>query len=79
MQRYFFHLNDAKDQTGADLPSLADAKRQAVRYTAELLSETADQFWETGELTMIVSDEHGLVLFSLGLAGNDWPVDRHLT
>ena len=58
---------------------MAAAKTAAARFTGDLLCEKAHHFWDTGELTVVVTDEEGLVLFSLGLAGNDWPVDRHLT
>ena len=76
---FLFHVGGAKDHEGVKLPSLAAAKTAAARYAGELLCETADHFWDTGEVTMIVADQEGLGLFSLGLARNDWHVRSCLT
>lgn len=76
MPRFFFHVEDRPDDLGVELPSLAAAKSQAVRYTADLLRNAAPTFWETANLTMSVEDERGLVLFAVHVLGTDAPVIR---
>lgn len=52
----------------ADLSSVREAQVQAIRTLGELLSEDGSQFWAAEEVTMTVSDETGLLLFSLDLS-----------
>ena len=59
-----------------DLPSLAVAKCEAVRYAGRLICEQANSFWDKGDFTMSVTDETGLILFSLVLSGVDAPIIR---
>ena len=59
-----------------DLPSLAIAKCEAVRYAGRLICEQANSFWDKGDFTMSVTDETGLILFSLVLSGVDAPIIR---
>jgi hypothetical protein len=76
MSRFFFHVEDGPDDLGVELPSLAAAKCQAVRYAAEVLSDSAQTFWDKPSLKMWVADEQGLVLFSIDVVGNDAPIIR---
>lgn len=73
MSRYYFHLRHAKDDEGRELQSLAEAKCHAVRYCGSLLCAAAERFWDSGELEMTVTDDDGLVLFSLTLLSVDAP------
>ena len=41
-----------------------------------LLCEAPNAFWDSPEFTMTVTDENGLVLFTLALVGTDAPVIR---
>jgi hypothetical protein len=59
-----------------DLPNLAAAKCEAVRYAGRLICEQANTFWDKGDFAMSVTDETGLILFSLVLSGVDAPVIR---
>jgi len=76
MPRYFFHVEDGPDDLDMDLPSLGDAKCQAVRYAADLMCHTAATFWDKAAFTMCVEDEMGLILFSIHVLGTDAPVIR---
>ncbi len=76
MPRYFFHVHDGHDQpdlTGTLLDGLDEARTEAVRYAAELLRESATQFWADEEWTMTVTDDRQLTLFSLTIIGNSAP------
>ena len=70
MPRYYFHIEDSSnvpDTLGMDLPSLAAAKCEAVRYASKLICDEAQGFWDAGEFQMTVADEKGLTLFSINL------------
>ena len=50
-----------------DLPSLEQAKVEAVKYLGALLSEGGSAFWIREKVTMTVSSRDGQALFSLTL------------
>jgi len=72
--RFFFQINGSPHDVGMDLPDIATAKCEAVRYAGRLICEEADRFWDKADFTMTVTDEGGLVLFSMILSGVDAPV-----
>ena len=68
MPRYFFNVHDGHDipdQTGTVLPDLDAARREALRYTCELLGSLNAAFWEGHDWTLECSDEAGAILFRL--------------
>ena len=74
MPRFLFLVNGSPHDGGMDLPDIATAKCEAVRYAGRLICEEADRFWDKADFTMTVTDEGGLVLFSMILSGVDAPV-----
>lgn len=52
----------------ADLTTVREAQIEAIRTLGELLSEDGAEFWVNEEVSMTVSDEHGLILFRLDLS-----------
>ena len=76
MPRFFFHVEDRPDDEGTELPSVAAAKCEAVRYAGKLICDEADTFWDSAEFGMVVTDEKGLILFSLTLSGTEAPAIR---
>ncbi len=84
MPRYFFHLpgQASPDAEGFDLPDLNAARRVAVRTAGAMIGQGVEEFCETGEWQMIVSDETGLALFSLTFFASDapavQPIEIHL-
>ena len=74
MDRYFFHLEGQPDDLGIELPSLAAAKCEAVRYAGNLICNEAERFWDTGEFSLTVTDCRNLTLFALTLIGTESPV-----
>lgn len=67
MPRYFFDIKDGEDvpdDEGAVLADLAAARLEAVRYSAEVLREMPDRFWNCEEWTMTVR-EGRVPLFTL--------------
>ena len=74
MMRYFFHTDDGRsffDDEGLALPSLRTAKIEAARLFGELVRDQPEEFWSTGELTLTVTDETRLVLFTLEVTANE--------
>ncbi|MGZ2412868.1 uncharacterized protein DUF6894 [Sphingomonas sp. F9_3S_D5_B_2] len=79
MPRYHFNVDDDqshRNEEGVELPSLAEAKCQAVRYAGNLICDRSGDFWDRGEFAMTVTDENGLMLFSLQFIGTDAPAIR---
>ena len=65
MGRYYFNIDDGsniRDTLGMDLPALAAAKCEAVRYASRLICDDAEHFWDAGVFQMTVSDEKGLTI-----------------
>ncbi len=68
MPRYFFHVQDGSDYVdlqGTELPDLAAARREGVRFAGALLLDGSDAFWRAGEWRMRVTDATDLTLFEL--------------
>lgn len=79
MPRYYFHVMDGvshPDTEGIELSDLKAAQIEAVRFSAQSLSETADTFWETEEWKLNVTDGGGLVLFCVQITGMHAPVTQ---
>jgi hypothetical protein len=79
MPRYFFHVRDGfdlPDREGAEFSDLAVARLEAVRAAGKLLSNDADHFWNGREWIMTVTNEAGLVLFTLEFVATEAPVAR---
>jgi Domain of unknown function (DUF6894) len=74
---FFFNVQgDHPTEEAVELPSIAEAKATAIRYAARLLSDSATTFWESGQLSISVTDQSGLILFTIDVLGNDAPSIR---
>ena len=81
MPRYFIHTNDpservAQDDEGFDFPSVHAAKYEAVKFAGQLLSDSAEHFWDNGDFELTVTDENGLVLFAMRMVAVEAPAIR---
>ena len=68
MPRYYFDIRDGEDlpdPTGLILGDLSAARLEAVRYSAEVLREMPDRFWNAQEWVMTVRDSQRDALFTL--------------
>ena len=77
MPRFFFHTQndtDYTDEEGIDLPDMESARTQAALLTAALLKDGASRFWASGPWTLTVTDEDGLVFFTIATHGMEAPV-----
>ena len=80
MPKFFFNLQDGvPDREGVELPDVATAKVVAVHTACAIVSQNAPDIIERGEWQMMVSDEHGLVLFSVTLFTTEAPAVRTVT
>jgi hypothetical protein len=71
MPRFFFHIDHGvlvSDEDGMELPSIEEARRQAVRTSGQVVQEFDCRFWERGAWTMHVTSEDHKLLFSLRVA-----------
>ena len=66
----------ANEPVSTNLPSLAEAKCEAVRFAGELICDRATEFWDTRDLAITVTDETGLTLFSLHFSAVEAPAIR---
>jgi hypothetical protein len=68
MPRYYFDIRDEEDladSTGLILGDLSAARLEAVRYSAEVLREMPERFWNAQEWSMTVRDSQRDALFML--------------
>lgn len=80
--RFFFNLAGAvynPDKEGVDLPTLSDARVQAVRSAGELLKDQPQLVWMGEEVRVEVTDGNQLLLFTVIAAGVDAPAARGMT
>jgi len=68
MPRYHFNVSGGErfdDLQGTELPDLASARKEALRFASGLLTDTRPNFWTGEEWTMRVTDDANLTLFTL--------------
>ena len=68
MPRYFFHVHDGvsfPDDEGTELRDLHAARAAAVTMSGEMLKANTHDFWQGDEWKMDVTDETGMILFTL--------------
>lgn len=68
MPRYHFNVYDGRnitDDVGTELPDATFARREAIRYSGALLEDDADSLPVGEDWRMEVTDDAGLILFSL--------------
>jgi hypothetical protein len=81
MPRFFFHTNhpaerDVQDDEGMEFASIHVAKCEAVAYAGRLLADSAEHFWDTGDFDLTVTDDKGLILFTMRVIGIQAPAIR---
>lgn len=79
MPRYHFNVHDGSllpDREGTNLPNLASARMEAVRLAGTLLRDSPESFWDAEEWHLDVSDEAGLLQFTLTFFATDAPATR---
>jgi hypothetical protein len=79
MPRYHFNIHDgvsSLDEDGTELPDIDAARRQAAQLMGQLLRDDPDMFWNGEEWRLDVTDDRGLVLFSLLFATVDAAAKR---
>ena len=68
MPRYFFDIVDGEDLPdllGSEWPDIQAARIEAVRYSAEVLKEMPERFWNSEAWTMTVSTAEKTPQFTL--------------
>ena len=81
MPRFYFHSNipaerGVQDDEGLEFASIHDAKCQAVMYAGQLLKDVAEDFWNDSDFELTVTDENGLILFTMRVVGTEAPAVR---
>jgi hypothetical protein len=73
--RYFFNVRDGKDildTQGTVLPSVAEARDQAIRSAGEMIRSDGETVWNGSDWRMDVTDEAGDRLFTLRFSADDY-------
>ncbi len=68
MPRYFFHSADGvrePDRDGTELPDIAAAQLEAIKYAGEVLTHTPETLGDSGQWRVEVVDEGGAHLFTV--------------
>ena len=76
MPRFHFNVRDGSDHPdleGCELPDIEEARMHAARYAGDLLAGDPKTFWDGTDWRMEVTDEKGLILFSLMFVAIDAP------
>jgi hypothetical protein len=74
---YFFHTNSpASTSHAVEFKDLRIAKCEAVRFAGQLLCDAAETFWDDADFELTVTDERGLILFTMRLFGTEAPAIR---
>jgi hypothetical protein len=77
--KYFFHIDDGErhpDARGIDLPDVETARLHAARSLGERLMADPESFWRADELRVDVTNESGLLLYTIHCAGVIAPAGR---
>ena len=75
MPRFVLQVAGGPDKA-IEARTIGQAKCEAVRFAGRLICDSADRFWDTADFYMTVTDEDGLVLFTLQFVGTDAPAIR---
>ncbi|MGI3902394.1 MAG: DUF6894 family protein [Janthinobacterium lividum] len=81
MPRFFFHRADGvfdPDEVGSELPDLASARIEAVRFAADSIRDQPMEVWQGHNFRVEVSDEEGMLLCTVVILGLDAPAARGL-
>jgi hypothetical protein len=74
--RYFFNVDETLDQEGQEIATLAAAKCQAVTFAGRTICDIAGEFWDAGDFSLTVTNDDGLILFTLRCVGTEAPAIR---
>jgi hypothetical protein len=72
MPRYYFHTQTTTrrtDETGFELASPIEARRQAIQTSGEMLRDSPEGFWGSRPWSVSVTDDQGLILWELFMDG----------
>lgn len=81
MPRFYFHTNNpaersVQDDVAMEFSSVHEAKCQAVIYAGQLLHDVAEKFWDDADFELTVTDQKGLILFTMRVVGTEAPALR---
>ena len=81
MPRFYFHTNhpaeiSIQDDEGLEFDTVHDAKCAAVKFAGQLLADVAEKFWDEADFDLTVTDDRGLILFSMRIVGIEAPALR---
>ncbi len=72
MPRFFFDIHDGADiidETGTELPSLAEVQSVAVQAAAEAIRDLGAKFWDAHDWRLEVRDERRALVLTLRFSG----------
>jgi len=73
---YHFLFPEPEPAQSFEMAGLEQVRRTAVQLACAKISQSAHDFWTTGEWQMAVTDENGLAQFSLTFFAAEAPAVR---
>ena len=76
MPHYFFHSQDGElvlDSDGTECVDYVSAKVEAVRLMGTMIADQPEEFWSSRSMKVMVTDDHGVLLFALDLSAVEAP------
>jgi hypothetical protein len=77
--RFFFNLAGAvydPDNLGVELPTIQAARVLSVVHASEIIRDRPELVWSGDEVRVEVSDDRGLVLFTVMVVGVNSPASE---
>ena len=77
--RYFFNIAGAvsdPDEEGIELPTISEARIEAVRFASEYLRDRPEAAWLGDEFRVEVTNADSLILFTFIAIGVDAPAGK---
>lgn len=79
--RYFFHTADGsrdRDTEGAEYPNYAAARKAAIKFAADCMSDDPDLLDDSHDFRVEVTNADDMLLFTVVTMALGAPASRHL-
>jgi len=81
LPRFFFHTETdtrVTDREGTEYASFDQARHEAIRCCGQMLKDAPEGFWGSRPWSVTVTDQDGLILWTVDLDGQSSPAGKAL-